>query len=235
MVSYWKTKEAVQAKVIKNKDGQVFMQMDGEKHRFPGFPRGFLLFGKLSKLKHEIKNQIFNDSWHKLEAGESEESVAAFYRNVTLPKILELAEDTRYDRVPAKSYSDAVRELHRAWTAVIGESGLKEIVCLILQEDDAYRFRFQWMANYVRLWPWSDHLKVMDYALSMLEHGEVIDDMKERERLFRRIFMVLVRAHKEQFIAFMKEIDWKKVRLSEADKYHFRGKYFKVDYDLFEY
>ena len=40
---------------------------------------------------------------------------------------------------------------------------------------------------------------------------------------------------KELFLKFCKEVDWDKVKLSEADKYHFRGKYFRVDLDLFEY
>jgi len=47
MVKYWKTQSSVQAKVTE-KDGVTIMIMEGEKYDFPGFPRGHLLFGKLS-------------------------------------------------------------------------------------------------------------------------------------------------------------------------------------------
>jgi hypothetical protein len=71
----------------------------------------------------------------------------------------------------------------------------------------------------------------------MLEHGEMIGDMKERQRLFRRIFMVVTRDKEmgEGFKLLMKELDWKKLRLTKADKYFFRAKYFKVDYPEYAY
>ena len=67
MIQYWKYQEKQEAKVTRNKDGALIMKITGEKEDFPGFPRGYLLFGKLSKLKHEVKNQIFNYAWQKLE------------------------------------------------------------------------------------------------------------------------------------------------------------------------
>ena len=38
-------------------------------------------------------------------------------------------------------------------------------------------------------------------------------------------------AHKD----LCREMDWNKLRLTPADKYHFRGKWFKVDFDRFAY
>jgi hypothetical protein len=40
---------------------------------------------------------------------------------------------------------------------------------------------------------------------------------------------------KKRFVALFKEINWKKVKLTKGDKYHFRGKYFKVDYKYIDY
>jgi hypothetical protein len=40
---------------------------------------------------------------------------------------------------------------------------------------------------------------------------------------------------RELFIKLCREVDWSKVKLTKADAYHFRGKYFKVDFDLLEY
>lgn len=239
MVQYWRHSESVAARVTRNKDGAVVMDMEGEKEQFPGFPRGHILFGKLSKLKHEIKNQVFNESWAQLEAGQNGKEVFDRILNVALPNIFELAKQTEYDRVPPERMCASVKEIYRAWTVVAPRSSypLRDILCFILQEDDAYRFRMQWMVGFFGFMYWLSPLKAFDRALAWLEHGETIDDMKERQRLLRRILMAIMEDERvsKLFRAFFKEVSWSKVALSRADKFHFRGKYFKVDLDKFEY
>lgn len=242
MVRYWKKNEKIEAKLTYNKDGVQIMKLSGEKYDFPGFPRGHLLFGPLSKLKHEIKNQIFNDSWAMLEAGRSELDVAQTVKYKVLPKIFMIAESVKYDMIPPERMVPAVREIHRAWTKVApGETSckLRDILTLVLQEDDGYRFRVQWLVNYfnpriIKFFT-KKLIDKFDFALSMLEHGEVIDDMKERQRLLRRILLALFHDKhiREKFLAFVREVDWSKVALSKADSYYFRGKYFRVDLPLF--
>jgi len=75
MVKYWKHKDKCSAKITTAEDGSIIMKMEGEDYPFPTFPRGHLLFGYLSKLKHEIKNQIFNNAWGLLEKGISETTI----------------------------------------------------------------------------------------------------------------------------------------------------------------
>lgn len=233
MVQYWKTKAAEYARVVKNDDGSLRMDIAGEDEPLRGFPRAHLLFGKLSKLKHEIKNQIFNQSWEMLENGASDEAVMQHIHRA-LPTIYKLAEGLQYDRVPPSSMSTPVRELHRAWIASNPESAnLCDIVCFIFQEDDSYRLRFQWLTQY--FWKWPNVVDGFETALKWLENAEVIDDMKERERLVRRIVMLWIRQNPERFRRFVKECDWSKIKMTKADKYHFRGKYFRVDLDKFEY
>jgi hypothetical protein len=246
MVSYWQTKESVLAKVTTDEDGAYIMIMEGEKYPFPGFPRGVVLYKQLSKLKHEIKNQIFNDSWAKLEGGMPEQEVIndlkltkAIWRNIS-----ELTRERKHFMLPPERMQKAVREIHRAMTTVEGSlSGerkeqftlLKETLCFILQEDDAYRFRVQWCAKFFR-W-WRPSIKAFEMALSLLEHAEVVGDMKERVRLWRRISLLVLKdpVVRWYFDQIMKEVDWKKVRLSDGDKYHFRAKYFKCDYPEYQY
>ena len=245
-VSYWKTKASVAAKVTHNQDGALIMKMEGERYEFPGFPRGYILFGKLSKLKHEIKNQAFNDSWWKLERGVAEAEVIADVRGRVMDNIFALAEESKYDMVPPERMIKAVREVHRAWTKVApGErsSKIRDILTFVLQEDDGYRFRFQWLATYFNPNRWwmrllgKDPIEQFEKALGMLEHGEVIGDMKEKARLLKRILLLVLKDQRIRalFLAFCREMNWNKIKLSEADKFHFRGKYFKVDYDLFDY
>ena len=237
MVKYWKTSEAIQAKVTKE-DGVIVMHMDGEKYTFPGFPRGYLLYGKLSKLKHEIKNQIFNDSWKLLEENKD---ITDKVREV-LPNIFKLLDESKYDMLPPRRMVKSVREIHRAWTKVSPEtSKLRDLITFILQEDDSYRFRFQWTVMYLRPWIFKifrlDPIPWFKRSLVMMEHAEMIGDMKERARLFRRVILALLEdeiIHKK-FIALFREIKWRRVKMSKADKYFFRGKYFKVDLDKFDY
>lgn len=247
MVSYWKTKESAQAKVTTAKDGSYIMWIEGEKYPFPGFPRGSILFTSVSKLKHEIKNQLFNKAWYALEDGKSKQEVIDEIKSQVLPEIKKLTDERRLLILPPQKMVPAVREIWRAFE-VVGKGNpkiqsLKETLCLITQEDDAYRFRLGWMVKFFNpsslFWRISNRslIKGFDFALSMLEHGEVIDDMKERVRLLRRILMLVledkqIRAYFEEFC---KEVDWNKVKLTKADKYFFRGKYYKVDYPELSY
>ena len=254
MVSYWKTKESVQAKVTKSEDGSTVMYMEGEKYPFPGFPRSAVLFGALSKMKHEIKTQIFNESWRKLEEGVERGAVIEDIKKILKEglKVKDLStlnyrkytagedcfEILRYDLMPPYAMCPAVREIHRAWTKVSPETGqIRDMLCLILQEDDAYRFRVQWLFEWfiwlMRLNP----VRSLDFALGMLEHGEVVSDMKERMRLLRRVVMLALEdpGIRTRFVALFREIDWQKVKLGKGDKYHFRGKHFKVDLKYLEY
>lgn len=239
MVKYWKTKTSIQARVTRGKSGESIMHMEGETEPFPGFPRGYLLFGKLSKLKHEIKNQIFNQSWAMLENRNTAGQMFYRIKKEALPNIYELAKETQFDRVPFERMNPSVKEIYRAWTKVAPPSTykLRDILCFILQEDDAYRFRVQWIVGFFGLFGWFNPIKAFDRGLMWLERAESIDDMKERQRLLRRILMAILEDErvKELFIAFFKEVNWRKVALSSADKYHFRGKYFRVDLDKYEY
>ena len=80
-------------------------------------------------------------------------------------------------------------------------------------------------------------MKLFEKALMIMEHAEIIGDMKERIRLLRRILLTVLSddSMRNQFYALCKEINWKRVRLSKADRYFFRGKYFRCDLDKFEY
>ena len=73
--------------------------------------------------------------------------------------------------------------------------------------------------------------------MEMLEHAEMVSDMKERVRLIRRVMMELFKDPyiAQKWIDFVQTVDFKKIRLSKADKYFFRAKYFKVDYPWYEY
>lgn len=232
MVSYWKHSDSVEAKLFKDKDGVMRMQMRGEKYLFPGYPRGSLLFGKLSPLKHQIKNKIFNETWALLEKNKSESEIRA-HLSQKWEEIFQLAEETKYDMVPFEKMVPPVKELHRVMTKIGCDIRLRDVLCFILQEDDAYRMRFQWIIKFFPRWASPTGLNFYQ-ALCNLEEGEVVGDMKERERLFRKVFMFMVK-DSETFKSFLTEANWKAIGLTEADKYFLRAKYFKCDWPEYQY
>lgn len=166
-VSYWKRSGVAKAKVFENKDGSQAMEIEGEKYPFPGVPRGHVLTGSLAKLKQTVKNRIFNEVFAELG---------------------QMAEDMKNDMLPPEKMVPPIRELWRVMqeledAEVVPDMKarirlIKIIMTFFFQEDDAYRFRFQWI---------------------------------------------------------LPRLNMKKIKLSRADKYYFRAKYFKVDHDLFDY
>lgn len=241
MVQYWKFKEHCAAKVTKTNEGSIIMKMEGEKYPFPTFPRGHLLFGYLSKLKHEIKNQVFNISWHMLEHNYNKEFVIKYIKRKLQVDIRAIAEPLKYDVLPERAMCPSVKEIMRAWKVVSPETkSIRDYLCLILQEDDAYRFRVQLLAEWYGYNGWlmkRNPVKYFKKSLEMAEHMEVIGDMKERIRLLRRILLLVLEDKniRDKFEKLFREINWSKVKMTKGDKYHARGKYIKCDYRLFDY
>ena len=70
-----------------------------------------------------------------------------------------------------------------------------------------------------------------------IEIAEIIGDMKERIRLLKRVLQALLEDERirQKFTALFRDIDWNKIKMTKADKYFFRGKYFKVNLDKFDH
>ena len=159
MVQYWKHGDKERCKLVTLKDGSYGMIIRGEKYPLYGFPRGPMLFGPLMRLKYLGKNLVFNQPWRMLEEGKSSQEVAAYLKNAALPVLLQQIETLKYDMFPPEKLCPAVREIWRAMSAIeqkiVNErerlqfEGLKKGITFLLQEDDAYRFRFQFVAKYI--------------------------------------------------------------------------------------
>jgi len=115
MVQYWKYRSAVFGNNRKQKEGHQALFLEGEKHPLVGIPRSHMLFGKLSKMKHEIKNQIFNESWAMIEYGNSTGQIV--HNTVgKIPGIYAIYQEMKLDVVPPEVMIPAVKEIYRAWT-----------------------------------------------------------------------------------------------------------------------
>ena len=258
MVQYWKFGDAARAKLV-TIDGAYAMLIEGEKYPLWGFPRGPVLYGPLARIKNLAKNLIFNATWELLEKNKPLNEIEDYVFEVAVPMVIDEIKKIKYDMFPPERLCPAVRELWRAMTAIektINESQarddfktLKEGITFFLQEDDAYRFRFQWVAKYInpknptrrlyyllkrKKYSFKDEIKLV---FDFLGHAEITPDMKGRSVLIKRIQFFLL--ENEEFTGIMeqvvKELNWKKLFLSKADTYYFRGKYFKVDLEKFDY
>ena len=240
-VKYGDRGDLEKAIVIQTKEG-LKMQIRGEKYPLNHFPRGYLLisdyhYTNLAILKHTIKNKIFNYAWAELEKGAEYDIIIQEIKRVILEDLPAILEKSRFDFLPSDKLCVAVRELWRAMTTLEKESPyvkiLKEALCLILQEDDGYRFRWLWMNNRIGWWMrYLGLIKIFERALMYLEDAEIICDMKDKIRLLRRVLLLVLKDKniKNLFIKLFKELDWKKIQPRKADLYFFRGKYFKVDH-----
>lgn len=161
MVSYFKTSDKARARALRQEDGSYAMQIEGEKEIYPGYPRGHVLEGTFAKMKHEIKNLVFNQAFAKIE---------------------EMAKANATDMLPPERMVPAVRHI------------------------------------------WETFEK--------LEDCEIVPDMKGRIRLIKIVLTNLIQeddAYRFRAQLFLDLIDQKKVRLSKADLYYARGKYWKPD------
>ena len=156
---------------------------------------------------------------------------------------------------PPEKLCPAVKELWRALSVIEGKidnpqfKTLKEGITFFFQEDDAYRFRLQWLSRYVNpknIWrkiyrfftrkPYSFRSE-MELIFNFLGDAEIVPDMKGRIVLIKRIFLAFLEDKEfgDLIEMVMWEMDWRKLELSKSDRYYFRGKYFKVDLANFDY
>ena len=259
MVQYWKTGDMARAKLITLEDGSYAMGIEGEKYPLYGFPRGPVLYGPLAKLKHLAKNLIFNQVWKMLEEKVPDEEIENYVFKAALPVLIEEIKKIKYDMFPPEKLCPAMRELWRALTVIEERipdpvsreefKTLKEGITFFFQEDDAYKFRIQWVAKYLdpkNFWrrfyyfvtgKQYSFVKELETVFDFLGNAEVTPDMKGRITLIRRIVLFFLNDPSFALLLedIVKELHWKKLYLSKSDAYYFRGKYFKVDFSNFDY
>lgn len=145
MVGYWKKSDGALARVKKNDKGYYEMQVKGEEYSMPGFPRGPVLFSTIGKLKHIAKTEIFN-------------AFAAEFAKIKKDLQIDMVEPDKM--VPAVKHLWDTFELIENCEVTEDMKGriklMKEVLCFLLDSDDAYRFRtqhFLWLMNQRKVKP----------------------------------------------------------------------------------
>lgn len=118
------------AKSKLNKDGEIILDIKGEKYPLAGHPRHHFMHGPLSPLKNKMKNLVIE----------------------SIPKLLEKCISSQ---LPEEQWCVSVKAIGKVfdkWIEAEDEPSMKylagqikDAICMFLQEDDAYRFRVQWL------------------------------------------------------------------------------------------
>jgi len=140
MVRYWLRRDMSRARVTVGKDKSYHMLIDGEQYPYPGFPRGYLMnkfheeleYPILSRLKHAVKNKIFNEPYAEIERLSKETNVHMVPKEHMAPAVRHIWET--FEKMEEMEVTTDMKERIRL---------IRNVLCFIMQEDDSYRFRFQ--------------------------------------------------------------------------------------------
>lgn len=133
-------------------------------------------------------------------------------------------------RIKPQMYCTSVKEVHRAWSKDRdGESAktkdlrfmLRDIECMILEYDNAYRFRMQDILPHLdkealRADPIAEICRLLDIEISR----ELLEEKKDSWRLLQMFAKYFMRYDKELlkiFVDLLLEVDLTKVALDEGD------------------
>lgn len=216
--------------------GGVLTYMEGYDEPYKGFPfHEFvdkidslkkLSRGVLSSLFHSLKRRnklqvaslvlvpwLFND----LLRG----TIYAYHRIIIRFKIKELR------------YSDAVREVYRAMsTKFLGETSdeatiremVRDLLCMVLENDNAYRFRFQDIVVELDKEALKRNAgKELVRLLALMQTRERSQDVKDTWTLlktFLPMYLFVNRKVRMRIVQTLGELDMEKVRLSKEDIFY---------------
>lgn len=139
MVQYWKGGKGVLARKTQHEKGHYEMHVTGEKMPLAGFPRGPVLFSSIGKLKHIAKTEIFNAFAAKFAEIKAELKVDMVEPDKMVPAVKHIWET--FELLENMEISEDMKGRIKL---------MKEVICFLLDMDDAYRFRtqmFLWLLN----------------------------------------------------------------------------------------
>jgi len=133
-------------------------------------------------------------------------------------------------------YCVSVRELYQAMdeTIRVGEGRLhriRDIICMVLEFDDAYRYRFQYTFGQLNKENFRQNpYKELFRLLSIMEEAEIDKRLRGTWKMMRKLLWLsfLSRELREGIVGTVYRMDPEKVNLDEADRY-----YAKLHHNLF--
>lgn len=235
-------KKSIQ-KVTFPEEGGVLVHFEGEKHPKKGFPysetvetvdevkktgmaflRGFFGGMKYGKVRMVLFALLFRKQ----------------FMAISIDLLAEL--DYRMYRVRQKPerYCTCAREIYRVfnkmiiwypkWEKILGQ--VRNIICMILEYDDAYRYPFQDVMpelnkDAVRKDVGKEIKRILDFEMKW-DHRGVAEKgtAKKFEKIGKLLFLLkFSKKIKVAIMRFFLELDLDKIKLDEDDRYHARYKW----------
>ena len=218
--------------------GGVLTYMGGYAYPYKGFPF-FEFVDKIDAMK-KMQRGILSSLFHALKARK--------WKILLIPWLLtDIASALIYPfyrmverfRLKPERYCDAMRELHRTFSLSQNETRLqlRDIACMLLEMDNAYRFRFQDIIveldkEKLRKRPSREVLRL----LRLMQDREKTQEVKDTWKLvqyFVPLYLIINRSFRKALVEVLGELDLEKVALSVEDK-HFCEKRLDYQFDFMQ-
>jgi hypothetical protein len=217
-------------------NGGILTYMGGHKYPYKGFPFHDFV-DKIDTIK-KVQRATLSSIFHSMKK-RSRFQIAFL---IFVPWILgDIARAFIYtffrliDRFKIKTirYCDAIRELHRAFSLEYHNDSpeekemkgmIRDIVCMVLEFDNAYRFRFQDIIVELdkvalRKNPSKELIRLLK-LLSLREKTQEIKDTWKLVQYFLPVYFFLNKSFKQSIVDVLNELDLQKVALSVEDRHY---------------
>ena len=206
--------------------GGVLTYMGNFAHPYKGFPF-FEFVDKIDSMKKTLR-AVMSSFYHSIKR-QPWRLLGLFFILSPLTRAFVYTFHRMIDRFKLKPirYSDAMRELYRAFSVEYEETKsirefrfmLRDIICMVLEFDNAYRFRFQDVI--VELDRSKNPRKEISRLLRLLSDRERTQEIKDTwtlVRYFLSFYMSMNRSFRKSVTRILNELDLEKVALSVEDK-----------------
>lgn len=223
-------------KVVFPKGGGILTYLRGYKEPYRGFPY-FEMVERVDDIK-KISKKVFSRIYHDTKGIKRLKLLFLF------PMLRTIINGFRYAlwfhtskfKMRIKRYSQPMREIYRVWNTLGDSEEIKEwrdIVCMILEFDNAYRYRVQDILSELnketlKKNPLKEILRLMDLLIEReLEEG-VQNKWKEMRDL-GGFYLRIARGLLSMVQEFLLEINLEEVKFSKEDLYFC---VMRTDYDF---
>jgi len=211
--------------------GGVLTYMGGHAHPYKGFPF-FEFVDKIDTIK-KVQKATLSSLFHSFKGRRLSLIGLLFvpwlFKELARAYIYTFYRIIERFRVKTLRYSDAIRELHRACSIQFEETAeerelrymIRDLVCMVLEFDNAYRFRFQdVIVELDKAALRKNPGKELTRLLTLMQSRETTQEVKDTWTLVRYFLPWYIRLNsslKKAIVGVLSELDLETVKLSAED------------------
>lgn len=208
------------------KEGGMLTYMSGHDYPYRGFPF-FEIVEKIDLIKKVTRGSL-SGLYHSLKRTNKLWLITLIPALWVLKNLMETGVYTFYRlvercRIKTTHYSQAVRELHRSFSLESSEfrNQLRDLACMILEFDNAYRYRFQDVVpelnkKALRKNPIRELNRLWDIAISREKTQEIRDTWRLAK--MGSVYLKFDRTLLKTIVSVLLELKLKEVKLTIEDK-----------------